>query len=146
MLRILMLDDESQMFDLMQMILEPAGFVAEAGYELIGTTDTQEALTILRTQSIDLFTQDFARPDINGVELLQIMKSDPALASIPVLAITAGSWEMRSEQLEAAGLDIERDLVGFMRKPFSPVELVEGIKSALKALGYPVPQENAPQD
>jgi len=39
----------------------------------------------LRHQPIDLFTQDFMRPDLNGLELLQMLKSDAALRDMPVL-------------------------------------------------------------
>jgi DNA-binding response OmpR family regulator len=51
MTRILSLDDESQMLDLLRLILE------RAGYECLGTTDEQEALSILRTQPVDLFSK-----------------------------------------------------------------------------------------
>jgi DNA-binding response OmpR family regulator len=50
--RILSLDDEPEMLALLSLILR------RAGYECLGTTDEQEALSILRTQSIDLFTQE----------------------------------------------------------------------------------------
>lgn len=52
MTRILSLDDEPEMLALLSLILR------RAGYECLGTTDEQEALSILRTQSIDLFTQE----------------------------------------------------------------------------------------
>jgi CheY-like chemotaxis protein len=133
MARILSLDDEPQMIELMRLILQAAGF------EFLGTTNEQEALSILRTQPIDLFTQDFMRPGPGGCEFLRHMKSDDTLRSIPVLAVTAGSREMRTEQLKQVGLDIDRDLVGFVQKPFGPSELIDAIEAILTKHGKPVP-------
>lgn len=139
MIRILSLDDESEMLDLMRFILESVGFLKSDGFEYLTTTDEQEVLSILRDQSIDLFTQDFARPGPGGCEFLRRLKSEEALKSIPVLGITAGSRDMRSEQLSQVGLDLDRDLAGFVHKPFGPAELIDAIETALREQGKPVP-------
>ena len=130
MTRVLSLDDEPQMVDLIRLVLE------SAGYEVVGATEGQEALDILRTQSIDLLLQDFMRPgELHGFELLRQMKSDPALSRIPVLGVSAGTIDTRSEQLKQFGLDIDRDLVDYVRKPFGPQELLEAVADALRRPG-----------
>jgi two-component system alkaline phosphatase synthesis response regulator PhoP len=130
MVRILSLDDESQMLNLLRLIL------GRVGYECLGTTDEQEALSILRTQSIDLFTQDFMRPvGLCGVEFLRKLKSDEALKDIPVVGISARPRDARAKELKLAGLDIERDLAGYIQKPFAPQELVVVIEAALRKRG-----------
>jgi CheY-like chemotaxis protein len=130
MTRILSLDDESQMLDLLRLILE------RAGYECLGTTDEQEALSILRTQPVDLFTQDFMRPvGLCGVEFLRKLKSDEALRDIPVIGISARVRGARAKELELAGLDMDRDLDGYVQKPFGPQELLEVIEAALHKQG-----------
>jgi len=127
MVRILSLDDESQMLDLLRLILE------RVGYECLGTTDEQEALSILRTQPVDLFTQDFMRPGgLCGVEFLRKLKSDEALRDIPVVGISARPRDARAKELELAGLDMERDLDGYVQKPFAPQELFVVIEAALR--------------
>jgi CheY-like chemotaxis protein len=127
MTRILSLDDESQMLDLLHLILE------RVGYECLGTTDEQEALSILRTQSIDVFTQDFMRPvGLCGVEFLRKLKSDETLRDIPVVGISARPRDARAKELELAGLDMERDLAGYIQKPFGPHELLEVIEAILR--------------
>jgi CheY-like chemotaxis protein len=125
MARILCLDDEGEMLDLMRLILEPAG------YELLTTTDSYEALELLRRERVDLLTQDFMRPDVDGWELMRRMKADAHLARIPVLGVTAGAREARARQAARVGLDLERDLVGFVNKPFGPHELLEAVGEAL---------------
>jgi CheY-like chemotaxis protein len=130
MTRILSLDDESQMLDLLHLIL------GRAGYEYLGTTDEQEALSILHTQPIDLFTQDFMRPvGLCGIEFLRKLKSDEALKDIPVVGISARPRDARAKELELAGLDMERDLAGYIQKPFAPSELLVVIEAALRGRG-----------
>jgi two-component system phosphate regulon response regulator PhoB len=135
---ILCLDDEPETLDLMCLILR------HAGYEVTGATSEEDALSLLRTQSIDLFTQDFMRPGRGGIEFLRIMKSDEALRGIPVLGISAGPREFRAYQLKSAGLDIERDLDGYVTKPFAALELVEAIAAALIRRSRPLPPPSPP--
>jgi CheY-like chemotaxis protein len=135
MTRILSVDDEREMLYLLRLILEGVG------YEFIGVVCGKEALEIMRTQSIDLLTQDFMRPEeIDGRRLLQEMKSDPALSSIPVLGVSAGSRELREERFEPLGLDFDRDLDGYVKKPYGPEELVEAVEEVLRRHGKPIPE------
>jgi CheY-like chemotaxis protein len=135
MTRILSLDDEPEMVKLLHLILE------RAGYECVGTTDDQEAFKILRTGSIDLFTQDFMRPQTDGLQFLQQMKSDPSLRTIPVLGVSAGRREARAEQLKRFGLDIDRDLDGYLKKPFGPMHLLEMIEAILRRHEKHIPKQ-----
>jgi CheY-like chemotaxis protein len=135
MTRILCLDDEPEILDLLSLILKPKG------YEVLSTTNGREAQEILRHQSIDLLTQDFARPDLNGLELLQIMKSDAALRDIPVLGVSARPRDRRAEEMKQAGLDLDRDLAGYVTKPFGPFELLEAVEAALTKHGKSTPPQ-----
>ena len=82
------------------------------------------------------------RPDTNGMELLRLIKSDERLRDIPVLAITAGAREVRAQQLNEHGLEIECDLAGFVHKPFGPYELLDAIEAILKEQSLPLPPEH----
>ena len=123
---ILSLDDDPITIKVLCAIL------TDAGYESLGTTDDQEALSILRTQPIDLFTQDFMRPGSGGCEFLRQMKSEEALRSIPVLGISAMSRDTIAERLKQVGLDIDRDLNGYFRKPPMWTELLDAIEVILR--------------
>jgi DNA-binding response OmpR family regulator len=127
---ILSLDDEPQMLNLMRLVL------GRAGHECLGATDEDEAISILRTRQIDLFTQDFARPDgMGGIEFLRKLRSDETLEALPVVGISARPRDVRAKELELAGLDMEHDLDGYVQKPFGPQELLATIEAALRKRG-----------
>jgi DNA-binding response OmpR family regulator len=134
MTRILSLDDEPQMLELIRLILE------SAGYECIGTTDEQVALAILRAELIDLFTQDFMRPGWGGIRFLHAMRSEENLSRIPVIGVSARARDARAEELRLAGLDIDCDLEAYVQKPFGPHELLEAIEAVLRKHGKPIPE------
>jgi CheY-like chemotaxis protein len=120
---------------LLSRILKPKG------YEVLTTTSSYEALNILRHQPIDLLTQDFMRPDLDGLEFLKIMKSDVALSDIPVLGVSARPRDLRAEEMRQAGLDLERDLAGYVTKPYGPFDLLEAVEAALTKHGKAIPPQ-----
>ena len=129
MTRILSLDDDSEMLKLLGLILELAG------YEHLRTTNSHEALSLLRGEPIDLFTQDCLRPDIDCLEFYQLMKSDVSLRTIPVLFISAGSRpEIAAECRATYGDD-------YLVKPFSPPELLATVAGLLRRHSKHVPTE-----
>ena len=135
MTRILCLDDDPEVVVLLGLILR------RAGYEVLSTTNSHEALDILRHQPIDLITQDFMRPDIYGLEFLQIMKSDAVLRDIPVLGVSARPRDGRAEEMKLAGFDLDRDLAAYVTKPFGPFEIVEAVEAALTKHGKAIPPQ-----
>lgn len=122
--RILSLDDDLELLVILNSLLE------SLGYESLTTVSEQEALLILRTQSIDLFTQDIARPVRGGWDFLRLIKTDPALEKIPVMIISAAPMSSQVEQVKCRGLNFERDLVAYLKKPISVEQLIEGIEAA----------------
>lgn len=83
MTKILSLHAESEILNLLQIILK------RAGYEHLFTTDSSTALNILQKENIDLLIQNLMRPDINGCEFYDIMQDNQHLREIPVLIISA---------------------------------------------------------
>jgi DNA-binding response OmpR family regulator len=130
MTRILSLDDETPMLELINLILE------RAGYEHIYTRDSQEALEMLRHQPVDIFTQDIMRPDIDGWEFYYLMRSEDMLRNIPVLIITCQAQSREKfSGLHLAHVD------GYLTKPFGPQELLDSIKTILAAHAKAPPTE-----
>ncbi len=125
MTRILCLDDDPDTLDLLRLILQ------RAGYEVLCTASSSEALRLLRTERIDLLTQDFMRPDMDGWTFLRLMKSDESLRAIPVLGISAGPRDFRAEQARRIGFDLDRDLAGYVVKPYGPDELIATVAEAV---------------
>ena len=135
MTRILCLDDDLETVNFLSLLFK------RAGYEVLTTTSSYEALEILHQQPIDLLTQDFMRPELDGLDFLKIMKSDAALRDIPVVSVAARVSDELAEAVKQAGFDPDRDLDGYVAKPFSPFEIVDAVEAALTRHGKTIPPQ-----
>ena len=128
MLRILSLDDEPEMVQLMGLILE------HEDYEFVGTDDSYTAWALLHAEPFDLLTQDLMRPDIDGWEFLKLIRAEPGFDRLPVIIVTAKAQNLDkliAKELHAAD--------SYVTKPFGPVELLSEIARVLAARGYQPP-------
>ena len=81
--RILCVEDEAGMLDLLRLILEAADYV------FLGARDGAEGLEMMQSEQPDLVLLDLMLPEIDGAEVLLRKKQDPAIQHIPVIAVTA---------------------------------------------------------
>jgi len=119
-LSIFLVEDDEDLAKLVARTLGDEGFDVQA----VGTRN--EVVARLRQQPIpDLMILDVNLPDVNGFDILQRLKSHPALRSIPVIMLTA----------EATREGVMRGLVGgadgYITKPFKRRNLVQGVKAVL---------------
>lgn len=119
--RILIVDDESDILELIDYNL------INAGYETAKAKDGEEALQKIKKTDFDLILLDLMLPGIDGFELCKIIKADEKYSGIPVIMLTAKS----SESDKVAGLEIGADY--YITKPFSPRELLAVIKATLRS-------------
>lgn len=120
MMRILSLDDEPQMLDILSLILR------RTGCEHLTTTDNYEAWALLHSMPIQLFTQDLMRPEVDGGQFLSWMKADADVRDIPVIIITANVLPANQARVsEAASVD------AYLAKPFRAQELLAVISNVL---------------
>jgi len=80
---ILIVDDEAAIVDLLQLVLE------DAGYRVLVATNGHAALAVLARQQPDLILTDYMMPGMHGIALAQAIHADPALAGIPVVIMSA---------------------------------------------------------
>jgi DNA-binding response OmpR family regulator len=115
--RVLVVDDEQRMAKFIRLNLEHDGFrVVEA------FTGTQ-AMDRLRTSLPDLILLDVMLPDLDGFEVLKMIRS---ISPVPVIMVTAkGEEEERIHGLELGADD-------YVTKPFSPRELVSRVRAVLR--------------
>jgi DNA-binding response OmpR family regulator len=115
--RILIVDDEPELRSMLRQYLTREGFdVAEA-------ISGNEALDKVRRSDPDLVLLDVGLPDIDGFEVLRMLRSD---SDIPVIMLTA-----RDEEIDrVVGLSVGAD--DYVVKPFSPRELVARIQAVLR--------------
>ena len=117
--RILVVEDEKSINDLIEMNLTEAGYICECAY------DGLQAADILERESFDLVLLDIMLPEVNGYELLDFIKP----MGIPVIFITAkGSME---DKVRGLRLGADDDLV----KPFEIVELLARVEAVLRRAG-----------
>jgi CheY-like chemotaxis protein len=81
--RVLCVEDDAGMLDLLRLILE------SAGYEFLGARDGEEGLDKIRSERPDLVLLDLMLPKVDGAEVLLRKHQDPAIRDIPVIAVTA---------------------------------------------------------
>lgn len=118
-IRIMSLDDEPQMGELLNLILE------RQGYESMFSSDNCEAWAMLHIESFDLLTQDLMRPNVHGWKFKEALESDEALRDLPVIIISAKSQAVDPYPLKELEID------GYVTKPFGPQELLVAIGGVL---------------
>jgi two-component system chemotaxis response regulator CheY len=123
-MKILIVDDFSTMRRIIKNLLKDLGMtnVQEAD-------DGQTALPILKQGGIDFLVTDWNMPGMTGIDLLKEVRSDPNLASMPVLMVTA---EAKKEQIIAAA---QAGVNGYVVKPFTAAVLKEKIDKIFERLG-----------
>jgi two-component system phosphate regulon response regulator PhoB len=118
--RILVVEDEPDIAEVLQFNLEKAGFEVE----LQRRGDT--ALEAIRRQPPELVVLDLMLPGLDGLELTRALQRDAATARIPLVMLTA-----RGEEVDRiVGLELGAD--DYIPKPFSPREVVLRIKAVLR--------------
>lgn len=122
-MKILIVDDFSTMRRIVKNLLRDLGFnhTSEAD-------DGQTALPMLKTGRFDFLVTDWNMPGMDGLELLQKVRSDENLKDMPVLMVTA---EAKREQIVVAA---EAGVNGYVVKPFTAATLKQKIEKIFERL------------
>lgn len=115
--KILVVDDEPTILELVSYNLEQAGFTT------ITATDGETALKLVETEKPDLVILDVMLPKIDGFEICRTLR---ARGNTPILMLTA----RREEVDRVLGLELGAD--DYLTKPFSPRELVARVRAILR--------------
>jgi two-component system phosphate regulon response regulator PhoB len=118
--RVLVVDDESAIRDMIQFSLR------RAGMDVQGAADAREALAAISEEKPDIILMDWMMPGISGLELTRRLRREPVTADIPIIMLTAKV----TEDDKVAGLEAGTD--DYVIKPFSPRELVARIQAVLR--------------
>src|SRR6185436_11056020 len=118
--RVLLIEDDPEMLE----IVAPS--IGEDGLLLDAISNGREAVAEIARQKPDLVLLDLGLPGIDGLKVLEAIKSDPTLGGIPVIVITA--WNSTEDKVRA----FELGAVDYITKPFEPTELRARVRSTLK--------------
>jgi len=117
--RILVVEDQE---DNRQIIRD---MLAGTDYEIIEAENGEEALAAVAKQRPDLILMDVQLPIMDGYEAARRIKADPALRSIPIIAVTSYALSGEDRRAQAAGCD------DYVAKPYSPRQLLAKIRQYL---------------
>lgn len=119
-MRVVCIEDEPEMIDLVRLIL------GRKGFEVIGANGGVEGLETVRREKPDLILLDLMMPDMDGWEVYQQIKADEELRKIPVVVVTAKAQSID----KVLGLHIAK-VDDYITKPFGPQELLESVEKIL---------------
>ena len=119
MARILVIDDEIQLVEMVQMRLEAAG------YDVLTANDGQVGLEKAKSENPDLILCDVMMPKMDGYKVCGLLKNDARYRKIPVILFTARAQQNDHEVGDEVGAD------AYITKPFEPPVLLAKIEELL---------------
>lgn len=118
---ILVVEDDLALQEAFKLKLE-----RDANIRLLTATSGEEALTIMEKELPNLVTLDILLPKMNGIELLRIMRADPKLKNVPVVAISvSGNNKIIKEARDLGIIDF------LVKSDYKIDELIKKIKGYL---------------
>jgi len=117
--KILVVEDNALNLKLFCDLLRAHDYVAEA------VSDGREAVARAREVAPDLIVMDIQLPYVSGLELIEQLKADEALRTVPVMAVTAYAGQGDEARIRAAGAD------AYVTKPISVMRFVEQVQGLL---------------
>ena len=121
--RILVVDDESDVTELLEYKLE------QEGYRVATLNDPLACIAKVREFEPDLMLLDIMMPELSGIQLCRIIRADPSMKDIPIIFLSArGEVEDRIKGLEAGAED-------YISKPFNTNELLLRTSKMLRRSG-----------
>ena len=122
---VMIIDDESINIEIVKAYLEEEGFE-----NLIATTQASQAMDMLREHRPDIVLLDIKMPEISGLELLRMMRSDRDMMMIPAIVLTAANDpQVKLQALRLGASD-------FLAKPVDPSELTLRLENVLAVKAY----------
>ena len=114
--KILVVDDEPQLLEMVQIRLEAAN------YEVITAADGQEGLEKARNEKPDLIVLDLMLPKLDGYRVCRMLKFDEKYKNIPIILFTARAQDSDRQMGKEVGADV------YITKPFDSEVLLAEIK------------------
>ena len=117
--RILVVEDQEDNRQIIRDIL------AGTDYEITEAEDGEQALAAVAKEQPDLILMDIQLPIMDGYSATRLIKTDPALRSIPIIAVTSYALDGEEKKAREAGCD------DYVPKPFSARQLLAKIRQYL---------------
>ena len=118
--KILIVDDQKEVLDLMEATL------SMEDYQILKATNGKQAIDIARAEKPDMIIMDITMPgETDGLEATLVLKNDPETSACPIIMLSAKNQKDDIKKGFAAGAD------DYFTKPFSPLELIRKVEEIL---------------
>jgi two-component system chemotaxis response regulator CheY len=111
----LIVDDSATMRNMIKAV------VTEMGFEVITAQDGEKAFRSAQSQSFDIIITDINMPNMDGIELIRLLRETDSMKYTPILVITTEGGESVKQSGKAAGAS------GWIVKPFNPDTLKRAV-------------------
>lgn len=99
--------------------------LSEAGYKVIEACNGKDALSKLNGDTLHLIVTDLNMPEMNGIDLIKNVRTDPKHKFVPIILLTTESHDDKKKEGKSAGA------TGWIVKPFKPDQLLAVIKKVI---------------
>lgn len=120
---ILAVEDTPNDLELMRYLLEAHG------HRVVSATNAADAIALAGTVRPDAIILDIQLPDANGLDLLELLRTEHGLARVPAITVTARAMDYDRDHAVAAGVD------DYLTKPIDPNTFVASVTSHLPERG-----------
>ncbi|MDP3111532.1 MAG: response regulator [Thermodesulfovibrionales bacterium] len=117
--KVIVIDDEPFIL----MMIEDK--LKKAGIKVITLRESINAVSVVKNEKPDLIILDWMMPELSGIDLCKMLKSEPDLAEIPIFMLTAKGQEADEQ------LGLKCGVTRYITKPFSPKSLLEMIEETI---------------
>ena len=118
--KIMTVDDSASIRQMINFTLK------DAGYEVIEAIDGKDALAKLNGTPVQMLISDINMPNMNGIELIRHVRSNPVHKFMPIIMLTTESHDSKKQEGKLAGA------TGWIVKPFKPDQLMAVVKKVLR--------------
>ncbi|MBI4685323.1 MAG: response regulator [Nitrospirae bacterium] len=117
--KVIVIDDEPFILMMIEDKLQ------RAGIKVITLRESVNAMPVIKNEHPDLIILDWMMPELSGIELCKMIKSNPAISNIPVFMLTAKGQEADEQ------LGFRSGVTRYITKPFSPKSLLEMVEETI---------------
>jgi two-component system chemotaxis response regulator CheY len=123
-MNILIVDDSRTVHGVLTRTLEMSGVVYG---EVFHAYNGEEGLTLLEENDVDIIFSDIHMPVMDGIEMIEHIKSDENLCTLPIIIVSTEGSRVRIEHLQ------EKGIAAFLRKPFTPEQIKKILEDVMGA-------------